>query len=181
MTTTASLASWLANHVDAIAQDEAAGEIFSDVKRIVDDIERMVNRPIPPRYCGPCPTLTEDQVYCSVGLFAKRDAIEIVCWKCKMTHNVEKLIQHAMRNTEGLLYSAREVQMLMAEIGQSIPPRTWRYWRAQEKVIVRGWRGAEPMYWLSDVQELMAAKPQKSATGAAARQKCVVIGERMTH
>lgn len=174
MTTPTDLAHWLARHADAIACDEAAGEIYADVKTAVDAIERVINRPESSRYCGPCPTLLEDQNQCRAGLFAKRDAVEIRCWKCKMTHNVEQLIGSALRSVGGLLYSAGEVQELMSQIGQPIPSRTWRYWRASGRIEARGWRGAEPMYWISDVQDLLAAKPQKVATGSAAEARISV-------
>lgn len=180
MTTPAALATFLADNIPAIACDEAAGELFRDVRNAVDAIERAINRPIEPKYCGNCPAIIEDkqgqELECATALYVPWDhhtqqyPVEVECWRCKVSYSVDKLIQDALNSIAGLLYSAREVQELMAQIGQPIPPRTWRYWRAEEKIIVRGWRGAEPMYWINDVKDLMAQKPQKMATGSTAHR-----------
>lgn len=164
-------AAWLAQHVSAIACDEAAGEMFTEVQNAVNAIERAINRPIPPKYCGPCPTVNEDQSRCGVELYVKRELAEVQCWKCKLTYNADDLIDLAMLGAGELLYSAREIQELMASIGEPISPRTWRHWRKEDKLIDRSEAlGSEPKYWIRDVRRLMAQKPQKAATGAAARQ-----------
>jgi hypothetical protein len=178
--TTAAMAFWLANNVSAIACDEAAGLCFTEVQNAVDAIERMINRPHAAKYCGNCPAPIEDkhghQQVCAIPLYAEWDyrahqyPVEIECWRCKAAHNVDRLIEQALNSVAGLLYSAGEIQALMEEIGQPIPPRTWRYWRAEGKIAARSWRDGEPMYWINDVRDLMAQKPQKLTTGAAARR-----------
>jgi hypothetical protein len=180
MTTAIAAARFLARHIPAIAQDEAAAELFADIKAAVESIRRVINRPVDPKYCGPCPAKTEGKAGkvqdCATALYAPWDyhdeqyVIEVECWHCHVIHNVDTLIQDALNSVAGLLYSAEEVQEVMRQIGQEIPSRTWRYWRANDKIIVRGWREGEPMYWIDDVKDLVASRPQKLATGATAHK-----------
>lgn len=156
MTTPTTLATFLADNIPAIAADEAAGELFRDVRNAVDSIERAINRPLPFRVLGPCPTITEDQTTCAVGLTAKREEIEITCWKCHQTHNVAKLIENKLSERREWLWSAREILDIMAAIGEPISGRTWRYWRANDVVPSRNELGAEPKYWLEDVRAVRA-------------------------
>ncbi len=166
---TVELASWLARHVSAIACDEGAAVCYREIQEIVRDIENVINRP-ERHSCGPCPSpVGDDQQLCSTALVARRGETYVHCWKCKATHNIGELIQRGLETVDELLYSARDVSTTMAAIGEPIPDRTWRQWRAEKKLVVRGWRGAEPMYWISDVRELLAQKPQKAPTGTAAR------------
>jgi hypothetical protein len=174
---TIDIALWLADNTATIARDETAGELFADIKNAIKQIERAINRPMDDKYCGNCPSVLDDKRrQCSTPLYIPFDYSnhqyppEIQCWRCKITHNADVLIQNAIDSIAGLLYTAREIHEIMAEIGQPIPPRTWRWWRAQGKLINRSENTAEPMYWISDVRDLMAAKPQRATTGAAAHR-----------
>jgi hypothetical protein len=162
--TVTDLALWLAHHTDAIACDEAAGEIYSDIKTAVDAIERVINRPVADIECGPCPTLDENHNRCSVGLSAKRGSIEVTCWKCKTTHNIDRLIQQRVSEVPYLLFTARNVLKVMARLGQPIAESTWRRWRALGHVIPAGELYGEPAYRLQDVKEQRKryARPEAS-------------------
>lgn len=174
-------AEWLAHHVAAIAQDEAAGELFNDVKRIVDDIERMVNRAVDPKYCGNCPAIIQDrdgtEHECATPLYVvwdhrvQRYPDKVQCWRCKSDYVADDLIQKALDdNPQEIGYTADEIKDLMAQIGRPISESTWSWWRRSKKLIDRSWFGADPMYWISDVKALMDAKAQKAPTGAAAKR-----------
>lgn len=165
------LAKWLATNIHAIANNPHAHVCYAEVKQAITDIDKVINRPETQQYCGPCPTLSEDNTPCKVGLFAKRDDTEIQCWKCKTTHNIEQLIQQALETVKELGYTAEEILGFMADIGQPIPPSTWRKWRAEGKIQPRSHRGDTPLYWISDIRALADRKPQKAKTGAAAHKK----------
>jgi hypothetical protein len=167
--TTNELALWLARNVTAIASDEGAAVCYREIKQIVTDIERIINRPESTRDCGPCPTV-KDGEQCNTDLQARRGDSDVRCWKCKTTYSIDDLIQRGLDTVGELLYCARDILAIMDGIGKHIPDRTWRNWRAEKRLIVRGWRGGEPMYWISDVRELLAQKPQKSVTGRAAKK-----------
>lgn len=178
MTTPIVMARWLAERVYVLAGLELVGECFTQIEHLVADIERTINRPESQRYCGNCPTPLddhqrrllrhsgeEDRETCSTPLYAKKpDDVQVECWKCHHTHNIEKIIQEAIARRHELLYTEREILEIMAEIGKPIPDRTWRYWRASGKLINRSEWTAEPAYWLEDCINLwVESKRRRSA------------------
>lgn len=168
------LAHWLAKNenLNAIATDETAISFYRAIKQTVTDIEKIINRPEEQRYCGACPAeVSEDGSRCGEGLFVNRDATTVRCWKCRNIYNVEELIQHALASKKELFYTAEEILDRMNAIGEPISDRTWRDWRAKGKLTVRGQLNGEPAYWIDDVLELIAQKPQKSKTGASAHKR----------
>jgi hypothetical protein len=155
MTDTAAAATFLAANTAAIARSEDAGQIYTDIHNAVTDIERIINRPPSPKYCGNCPTIT-DQHRCDEALLAKREDTEVTCWKCKTTHNVERLIERALAEVHDWLWTQQEILDIMAQIGEPISPRTWRHWRATGKIMSRNELGAEPKYYIEEVRHLRA-------------------------
>lgn len=168
--TAVACAVWLAQHVDAIAQDEAAGEIFSDIAAAVIQIERVINRPQPPRFLGPCPTKG-----CATRLTAERTATEVVCPECQVTHSVDELIRLMMHYVAFQPYTALELlgsrtsdmPGVLEQIEITVARSTFYRWRKIGALPIRGWRtreGAqwatrnsdddEPTFWVSDVQKL---------------------------
>lgn len=173
--TTADLACWLAHHVSALAAHEAAAEHYDDIKRIISDIERRINRPVPPRFCGPCPTQVEynhdtscehrHPHACGTALMAKREATEVTCPSCKSTHNVERLLQRLLADVDHWRFTAAEILMIMRALDEPLNERTFRRWRKDGKVPPRGFRrpnGAigltrrteddQPLYRLAEVR-----------------------------
>lgn len=147
----------LSQHVPLIACREDAGVMFAEIRNAVEEITRAINRPHSKKFCGVCPTMRDDkglEVQCGESLYAKHDDVLVTCWRCKQSYDVERLIQDAVDNVRGLLYSANEILEIMKQIGEPIPPRTWRYWRANGKIPERNEWGAEPGYWLEDVRRL---------------------------
>lgn len=152
-----SLAVLLSRNTDRLAQLESAGQCFAEVEALIGELERVINRPRPKRFCGVCPTMRDEkglEVQCGESLYAKHDDASVTCWRCKQSFDVERMIQDAVDNVRGLLYNANEILEIMKQIGEPIPPRTWRYWRANGKIPERNEWGAEPGYWLEDVRRL---------------------------
>ena len=168
--TSVACAAWLAEHVDAIAQDEAAGEIFADVASAVIQIERVINRPLPPRFLGPCPTRG-----CATRLTAERTATEVTCSECQAVHQVDELVRLMMHYiafqpfTSLELLGSRTSDMpgVLEQLDITVARSTFHRWRKLGAIPVRGWRtrdGAawstrtspddEPTYWVSDIQKL---------------------------
>ncbi len=169
------MARWLHTHVQSLALDEAAGEHYADVKKIVADIERVINRPPQPRFCGPCPHYVEHNRHCGRLLYARPGAIEITCAACKSTHNVDRITDRLLDRANNMRFTSAETLMIMASGGTPIPERTWRRWRTEGRVKARGYkrpdnpdgtRGAiglhrrndhdEPVYRLSEVRKVYA-------------------------
>lgn len=174
-------ASWLARNVASIALLESAGRCFSDVRQAVELIERAVNRKPEPKYCGNCPTPLDaaerqklrelrenDRANCATPLYVdNREDIEITCWRCHQTYNINKLFDDALETSKGLLYSEKEVLDIMAQIGRPIPRSTWWSWKKHDFIENRNEWGAEPKYWLEDAQTLWQDKVGKRKASSA--------------
>jgi hypothetical protein len=185
--TTPALITFLRTHVQSIACDEAAGELLGDLAGHVRAIEKIVNRPDRHVWLGACPTWHEStRRNCGTPLWAREDAIEVRCDRCRTTHACDRL--------KLMLFSDLErekvpwANILRANKSQpedrQIPERTLQSWRRMGRLMPRGYRRAsngrevinrhseddEPLYLWSDIRRLRDAKPQKKPTGAAARK-----------
>lgn len=161
-TRTADLAGWLRRNVTVIASDEAAGQCYAEIRAVVDAIERMINRPIPPRFCGPCTHYVEHNRHCGALLYARREAVEVVCPSCRTIHRIERLTQDLAARADVMRFSGPEILAVMSTLGTPIPARSWSRWRKDGRVKVRGYkrpdnpdgtRGALRLHRLSDDDE----------------------------
>ena len=157
MITTAALANHLAANVHLIARLETAGQCFNDIHNTIETIERMINRPIPDRFVGPCPTLLQDG-RCGAALVADRKATEVLCRQCKITHDIETVEQGLWDTIDEWLLSSTEIHLVMEHFGCPIPASTIRRWRMEDRLPIRGWRNGKPRYWAKDVRDLREGK-----------------------
>lgn len=183
---------WLRINVAAISGSEYASDITGDIEGHLDDIVAAVNRPMPVRDLGRCPTWVENGPtdlagdYCGRPLRAPVDAVEIHCRSCKATHNVNRLLLEMMNEAERTTLTFAklcQVNRMQAD-GFQIPLRTLQKWRKDGTLRPRGWlrpdghRGIakhgdadQPLYLWSDVRTLRVKRPQKALTGAAAHRR----------
>ncbi|MCV7100063.1 hypothetical protein H7I01_06600 [Mycobacterium palustre] len=174
--TSVDAARFLAAHVGALACDEAAGQWKSEIDALVRRIERTLERPPTPRFCGPCTHYVEHNRHCGKLLYAKREAVEVTCGACKTTHNIERLTRNLENRAATMRFTSAEILIIMHTLGTPIPERTWSRWRKEERVKIRGYkrpdnpdgtRGAvrlhrlsdddEPVYRLAEVRKVYAA------------------------
>jgi hypothetical protein len=177
------LARWLAQHVSAIAASEGAGQTFNEIHRFVGDdrrdgeIGRLINRPVPMRVLGKCPTWIEDkQAICGTELSCRQDVVEVYCRVCRHTHNPDRLQLLLMKDLERKKITIKkilEVNRIQPE-EYRIPESTLRDWRRDSKLKPRGYRrpdGREvitrhsaddvPLYLWADVQKLRMERPAR--------------------
>jgi hypothetical protein len=152
----------LADSVHLIARMETSGDIWRTIRGHIEDIDRIINRPVPPRYCGNCPAPVEDRHAgavrpCAVPLYAGRTDAEVSCPSCRSVHVIDDLIRTALDEVRGWLWTSGEVLAVMARIGEPIPPRTWRRWRSEGRIASRSQWGTEPRYHLEEVRALRAS------------------------
>lgn len=179
---TAKLALWLAKNVEAIAADESAGECFDEIHAHIGRILAVINRPVPPRFCGPCPSTdpADERRQCGMALMARRDAVEIRCPQCDTTHNVEALMRRLLAEVDHWRFTRKEILLIMSTLGEPLNERTFRRWRSNSLIRPRGWRRSdgrislthhheddEPVYRLSDVR---LAKARSATTGKTSTQ-----------
>jgi hypothetical protein len=141
-------ARWLAQNVSAIAADESAGQIFAEIHHLVGDerrdgrIGRAINRPIPVRDLGKCPTWNEGtRAICGAPLRARADAIEIYCRQCRATHNCDRLQLLLVNDLARAKVTADEVLLLNRLLPEDyrINDRTLRRWRQNDTLKVKGY------------------------------------------
>lgn len=169
-------AAWMAANIGSVAAVDAAADIYGDVETHLGDITAAVNRPIPTRELGPCPSFIHDESgriesVCGKPLWAPADEPEVYCRRCKTTHATNRLLwarfEEAQR--EPMTWARLCRVNKMQDHGWQIPLRTLQHWRHTEMLRPVGYAGGEPLYRWDDVRRLRIAKPQKGLTGAAAR------------
>lgn len=180
-------AKWLALHVSAIAASEDADEICCDIESHMDDIVATINRPIPIRHLGKCPTWNEDKRrICGVELRAPEEELEVYCRRCKITHSVHRLLLARQEEAERTPITWDKLVKVnrMQPDGYQVPLRTLQHWRTREYLRPRGWlrpdgqRGIarhgdqdQPLFLWSDVRNLRVGRRQRETTGAAAHRR----------
>ncbi|MCG7610356.1 hypothetical protein [Mycobacterium sp. CnD-18-1] len=179
LATTARKVHWLRANLNAIAADESASEFYVAVAEYRTRIERAVNRPVPRKYLGPCPTWNEQhQRACKRELWAPGDAIEVRCPTCRHTHNCNRLQLLLVNDLERTKVTAARIRELNRYLPEEyrIPERTLRRWINDGRLKPRGWQRPdgshginqrntddEPLYLWSDVRKLRA-EPARAAT-----------------
>lgn len=182
------MAMWLKTNVPAIACDEGAGQFFGDIKDLVGDkrdehsdgaIGKLINRPMPRKTLGPCPTWNErTRRVCGLELTAREDAIETTCPQCLRTHNCNQLQLLLMNDLErrpvpfDKILKANQIQPLDRQVSE----RTLRWWRQHGKlkphlyrrpngrvVFNRHSEDDEPLYLWPDVLRLHTEKNERKA------------------
>jgi hypothetical protein len=169
-------ARWLAMCVGAIACDEAGGECLASLKADQRHIEAVVNRPVEPRTCGPCPTAGEHtdrgfvmrdvRTRCGTRLEAPAAAVEVRCPTCRQTYHVESLITRLINETHYMRFTIRElldVVLPRAEI--PVPRATLYLWVKRGKLVARGTRAdGSAEFLFADVRKCrMESTRMKSA------------------
>jgi hypothetical protein len=175
LSTSAAMARWLGTHANAIASQEDAGQFCDDVALIAKTVERIVNRPVPPRFIGPCITdpapedllaerreAGESETRCNHALTANRKAAQVTCPTCKQTYEVEQLIAQLYDESRDMLVTVRDlVDWVLPKLDEPVPQRTLEGWIKRGELEVRGHgpHGAQ-MVRLGDVRDMRAKRPR---------------------
>ena len=152
-------AAWLAVHVSAISGSEDAGTISDEVQTHIADIVQCVNRPIPVRTLGRCPTWVES-AQCGQPLRAPADLDEVKCRACKTIHAVNRLMLQTMTELGDRHFTAAELATACRRLPEEfrVTDRTLRRWRRLGLLRPVGWRRGGPAgrrvpTWHSDADE----------------------------
>lgn len=173
-------AAWLRERVSALAAAECAGESFQDIHNASDRMERAVNRPPPPKTCGPCPTpgehtakgfvISDVRAKCGTRLEARANAVEVRCPVCKQTHNVEDLTTRLVNDMHYMSFTIRQLlDVVLPRADEHIPRRTLYDWIAKGKLKATGEdETGTARYQLADVRQLRSKYVRKPTEHAAA-------------
>lgn len=187
-TATTDLALQLAANVHAIARRLDAGACYAQIKALVDDIEKVINRPPAPRFCGQCDTMIDRKI-CGLALYAPRDATEVVCPNplCRTVHNIEKLYNRTLNSADYKTFprdvlignqrvdAERYTTGIMGELGEFVHWQTFNRWirdgqlRPRQYLRPNGRRGLTrhtaddtPEYLLADVRKIKRRMDRKT-------------------
>lgn len=158
----AAMSTWLAANVSAIASSDDAGLCYREIDRHVGRIMRIVNRPSPPRFCGPCPHPVDGRA-CDTRLMANRAATEVRCPTCESVHKVADLLADLLERIDHMSFTAADVLLIFTGLGEPLSPRTFRQWRYTKRILPAGWFDGEPLYRISDVRELSGRHASRPA------------------
>jgi hypothetical protein len=179
-------ARWLYLNAAAITAYEDAETIVGDIEGHLEDIVRMVNRPVRVWFLGECESWDERrETPCGADLRVQEGNAEVICPRCHTTHSVHRLFLANVDRAERHIMPWKDLLRVSSTMGdRQVPRRTLERWRATGQLQPHHWRGPdgeieliecgpryEPMYSWSDVQRLQLRKPQKAATGAAAHER----------
>lgn len=158
--TAAFLALHLADNVHTIASTENAGQCFNDVRHAIDTIERVINRPLPKRFLGPCPEeigptrcrIKDPHQHphaCATEIQADFDASEAICPQCKTVHRVDALVERLrndleffpMTATELLGRRASELPGALEQLNEPVARATFYRWCSSGWLTPRAYRG----------------------------------------
>lgn len=159
---------WLRQNTIAIASDEAAKECYTACVDLVDRIRQVINRPEPPRFCGPCTTELsteqraklrengdEDRETCMVQLYAPRKATMVVCPFCKAEHETDQLFADMLDEADEFSFTISDlVDHILPKLDLSIPRRTLQHWAKIGDLTPTGYVSSVARYQLADVREL---------------------------
>lgn len=135
-------ARWLALSVSAITADDGAGRTYADIHSLVGDerrdgrITRAINRPIPIRDLGRCPTWNEGtRKACGNPLSARADMIEVYCRICRQTHKTDRLQLLLINDLARAKVTTGEILRLNKALPEDyrIPEGTLRRWQSSVK------------------------------------------------
>ena len=174
-----SMARWLERNASAIAGQEDADRCCDDIADAIRNAERLVNRPIPPRFIGPCVTNPapdsvlearlakgDTETRCNFALTANQKATEVTCPTCKQTHNVDELVGQLLSESGDTLVTVRDlVDWILPRMEKPVPERTLYRWMKTGVLETRGHneRG-DAMVRLEDVLDIRDSKPRHAAS-----------------
>lgn len=169
------LCAFLSANVWTIAADEAADEHMGDIEDLIERIDRVINRPSPPRFLGPCITdPAPDEVLlerrrngdhetrCGRALVAERTARTVDCSQCHRTHDIESVMSALLDDAGHMLITVAElVDWVLPRLEEPVPRRTLERWIQTGEVAVRGndSRGAV-MVQLAEVRAVRRRRPR---------------------
>jgi len=171
VTVGANHARWLRVNAGAIATYDDAADIVGDIEGHLEDIVKVVNRPIRWWNLGECPGWRDDQP-CQTDLRVPEGSEEVHCRKCSTRHTVQLLLLARKAEAETKHMTKRELTRYNRELPAEfqIPPRTLRHWLDTGRLTPCIKLAGDPLYSWMDVRLLMlttkharkSAEPEKS-------------------
>ena len=141
----AAMAKWMLHHVTWIRHHRAGADCVEEILSVVNDARRLVDRPAPRVYAGPC----QD---CGKDMYAKPDASTVMCRPCGLEYSVSEMQAWMWRETRERLVTAKEAVVLFGRFGFVVPQKTIEKWRQRKRLSEHGEdRNGRTLYRFEDV------------------------------
>lgn len=162
---------FLAAHVAELQKSPGVGDLAGELQKFVRSALRAINRPVPPMFCGPCPSLDDDRHECGTRLMAKRGAPTVVCPTCRQEYRVEKLVNELLARADSFRATIGEQHRMLGMLGIQVDLSTLYRWADPRAGLIKpagylrkdGRRigttrqdGDTPLYRVSDVRQVVA-------------------------
>lgn len=164
--TTRDYATFLAAHVDTLANDEDVGELCDALRSYVKRGLTVINRRPEDQFCGPCPAPVSDhrrcvdsdgkptcqkQVHtCATALMAPPGALEVTCPSCGAVHGVERLVTRLLANADNYRGTISELYRVLRMLNESVPMSTLYRWAEPPTSKRRGSGQLRPVGYVRD-------------------------------
>ena len=148
-------ARWLRVNIGAIATYDDAADIVADIEGHLEDIVKVVNRPIRWWYLGECPGWRDDQP-CQTELRVPEGSEEALCRRCHTRHTVQLLLLARKAEAETNPMTRRQLTRYNRELPPEfqVPPRTLQHWLDTGRLCPCS-EAEDPLYSWVDVRLLM--------------------------
>lgn len=160
------LAAWLGIHEREVRRHEAVGELWQEIRDLVAQVRRIVDRRPDRQYLGVCSELlTTDVVLgddgidrCDADLYAIDGWPTIDCRQCGARHHVEHRRATLLDAVDDQLGTAAEIARALAAYGDiDLKVERIRKWYSRGQIAQHAPRDGDrwPRYRVGDVRELL--------------------------
>lgn len=141
---------WLATQVGWLAHRPEGVEGFDELGAIAGYLERMVDRPMPTVYAGPCDV-------CGRGMYARKGSPVVRCTPCDLEYDVPAREKWMLDQVDDRLATAVELSRALTRLGVEVTPERIRKWSERGRITAHGKDGSRPLYRIGDVRVLVEA------------------------
>ena len=134
-----------------------APEAYSDLLMVDMQLERVIDRPAPLKYAGPCNICRKD-------LYAREGAGTVDCRPCDRTYDMDQRREYLLEVVEDRLERASHIARAVTDLGSPISADRIRKWAERGRLLPHATDGlGRPLYRVGDVTELLKADAQREA------------------
>ena len=180
---------WLLARLPKVARHPAAASIERDVRRVVADLRRAVDRPADRWFMGPCDSdgcldehlLVDDDgrarvVQRPTELYANPGAEVVRCGRCRVEYDVAERRAYLLAAAEDQLAHAELIGRAAPALGIEITPNAVRGYAHRGRIVEHGTDlDGRPLYRVGDViavaQEVLAHRAEQTAKRAEQEAK----------
>jgi ribosomal protein L37AE/L43A len=150
-------AKFIAAHVWWLRHRPEAPEAYSDLIIADLQLERVIDRPAPLKYAGPCNVCRKD-------LYAREGAAMVTCRPCGMDYDMDGRREWLLEAAEDRLERASLIAQAVTDLGSPISADRIRKWAQRGRLIPHATDGlGRPLYRVGDVRELLKADAHREA------------------